>query len=389
MKRTLITCAAILALIVNMTACKQVSAQNMATNSRTPGAKLPDSTKFTGKVDGKDIHLYYLANKNGMQAAITNFGGRIVSLLVKDKNDSLKDVVLGYDDIKSYQKRGEPFFGALIGRYGNRIAKGKFALDGNNYQLDINDGVNTLHGGFKGFGFRVWDARQIDGHTLQLLYTSGDGEGGYPGELKAKVVYTLKNDNSLTIDYSATTTKPTVVNLTNHTYFNLNGAGSATILNDSLKINADNITPVENTLIPTGTLQPVKGTPFDFLQFKVIGQNINDDDPQLKNGKGYDHNFVLNKHTLAKPVAVVKSPVTGIVMDVYTAEPGLQFYTGNFLTGYTKDGKGGVGYPRRSAMCLETQHFPDSPNEPSFPSTRLNPGQTYHSVTVYKFSVTK
>ncbi|NCD68135.1 aldose epimerase family protein [Mucilaginibacter agri] len=352
-------------------------------------AKVPDTNNFKSKVDGKETSLYILKNKNGMEAGITNYGGRIVSLLVPDKRDSLVDVVLGYDDVKTYQKPKESHFGALIGRYGNRIAKGKFTLSGKAYQLDVNDGVNTLHGGFKGFGFQVWDGKQLSDSTLELTYHSKDGEGGYPGNLTAKVTYTLQGDNSIKIAYSATTDKATVVNLTNHAYFNLNGAGDQSILNDLLSINADKFTPVDTTLIPTGELKPVKGTPFDFTTLKSIGRNINDQDDQLKNGKGYDHNFVLNKHTLSDKVATVKSPTTGIVMDVYTEEPGLQFYSGNFLTGKDADGKGGATYGYRSALCLETQHFPDSPNQPSFPSTVLQPGQTYHTSTIYKFSVEK
>jgi len=350
---------------------------------------IPDSSKFTGKIDGKDTHLYTLTNKTGMQMAVTNLGGRIVSLMVKDKTGAAKDVVLGYDEIKSYQKRGEPYFGALIGRFGNRIGKGKFTLNGQTYTLELNDGVNSLHGGLHGFWSKVWDAKQIDKQTLELTYKSVDGEAGYPGNLNVKVVYTLQDDNSVKITYNATTDKPTVVNLTNHAYFNLNGAGSPTILDNLLLIHADNITPVDATLIPTGKLAPVKGTPFDFTSFKAIGKDIEVADEQLKNGKGYDHNFALNKHTLKDVVATVKSPSTGIVMDVYTEEPGLQFYSGNFLDGRTKDGKGGVAYGLRSALCLETQHFPDAPNKPEFQSTTLNPGQTYKTTTIYKFSTEK
>lgn len=360
-----------------------------STATKPASAVIPDSSGFTGTVNGKAVHLYTLTNKNGMKVAITNYGGRIVSLLVKDKTDSLRDVVLGYDDVKTYQKPKEPYFGALIGRYGNRIGKGKFSLNGQNYQIDLNDGVNTLHGGAHGFWSQMWDGKLVNDHTLELTYVSKDGEDGYPGTLTTKVVYTLQDDNSVKIDYTATTDKPTVVNLTNHAYFNLNGAGDKTILDNLLRIDADKFTPVDTTLIPTGELKPVKGTPFDFTTAKSIGRNINDQDDQLKAGKGYDHNFVLNKHTLSESVATVKSPTTGIVMDVYTEEPGLQFYSGNFLTGKDQDGKGKVAYAYRSALCLETQHFPDSPNKPSFPSTTLNPGQTYHTTTIYKFSVSK
>ena len=348
--------------------------------------QIPDSASFTADVQGQKVKLFTLKNNSGATVAITNYGGRLVSLLVPDKDGKATDVILGYDSLKSYQKPKEPYFGAIIGRYGNRIAKGKFILDGKAYQLDINDGVNTLHGGFNGFYGKVFSAKQLSASQLELTYVSKDGEGGYPGNLTATVVYTLAPDNSLKIEYKATTDKPTIVNLTNHAYFNLNGAGSPTITDNILQINADAFLPVDTTLIPTGKLQPVKGTPFDFTTSKTIGKDIGTADEQLKNGKGYDHNFVLNKHDLTTPVATVKSTQTGITMEVYTEEPGLQFYSGNFLTGESKDGKGSIAYPYRSAFCLETQHFPDAPNQPAFASTVLKPGQTYHTVTIYKFS---
>ena len=348
-------------------------------------AAIPDSNGFKQNVQGKQVELFVLKNSSNFQVAITNYGGRIVSMLVPDKDGKSVDVVLGYDSLKSFQKPKEPFFGALIGRYGNRIAKGKFAIDGKNYQLDINDGVNTLHGGFNGFYAKVWDAKQVSPKSLELSYKSKDGEGGYPGNLTVKVVYTVTDDNALKIDYEATTDKTTIVNLTNHAYFNLSGAGSPTITDHLLQINAAAITPIDTTLIPTGKLMPVKNTPFDFTTAKAIGADINKQDEQLKNGKGYDHNFVLDKNAANKPVATVVSPKTGIKMEVYTTEPGLQFYSGNFLTGKDHDGKGGAAYAYRSAFCLETQHFPDSPNESSFPSTSLKPGQVYHTSTTYKF----
>jgi aldose 1-epimerase len=347
---------------------------------------IPDSANFEADVQGQKVKLFTLKNNSGATVAITNYGGRLVSLLVPDKDGKATDVILGYDSLKSYQKPKEPYFGAIIGRYGNRIAKGKFTLDGKAYQLDINDGVNTLHGGFNGFYGKVFSAKQLSASQLELTYVSKDGEGGYPGNLTATVVYTLGDDNSLKIEYKATTDKATVVNLTNHAYFNLNGAGSPTITDNVLQINADAFLPVDTTLIPTGKLQPVKGTPFDFTTSKTIGKDIGTADEQLKNGKGYDHNFVLNKHDLTTPIATVKSTVTGITLEVFTEEPGLQFYSGNFLTGATKDGKGGKAYPYRSAFCLETQHFPDAPNQAAFASTVLKPGQTYHTVTIYKFS---
>ena len=347
---------------------------------------VPDSANFEADVQGQKVKHFTLKNNSGATVAVTNYGGRLVSLLVPDKDGKATDVILGYDSLKSYQKPKEPYFGAIIGRYGNRIAKGKFTLDGKAYQLDINDGVNTLHGGFNGFYGKVFAAKQLSASQLELTYVSKDGEGGYPGNLTATVVYTLGDDNALKIEYKATTDKTTIVNLTNHAYFNLNGAGNPTITDNVLQINADAFLPVDTTLIPTGKLQPVKGTPFDFTTSKTIGKDIDVADEQLKNGKGYDHNFVLNKHDLTTPVATVKSTVTGITLEVFTEEPGLQFYSGNFLTGETKDGKGGKAYPHRSAFCLETQHFPDAPNQPAFASTVLKPGQTYHTVTIYKFS---
>jgi len=345
-----------------------------------------DTATFDTTISSKSVKLYKLVNKNGASVSITNYGGRVVSLLVPDKSGKLTDVVLGYQNLKDYQKKGEPYFGAIIGRYGNRIANGKVTVAGKAYQADLNDGVNTLHGGSKGFFGQVFTASQ-NGQTLSLEYTSADGEGGYPGTVSVTVVYTLTDDNALEIAYTAKTDKETILNLTNHAYFNLNGAGDSTILDNVLQINADAFTPVNKTLIPTGELKPVKGTPFDFLIAKTIGKDINVTDEQLANGKGYDHNFVLNKSNATTPVATVSSTKTGIAMEVYTTEPGLQFYSGNFLTGQTHDGKGGAAYPHRSAFCLETQHFPDSPNQPTFPSTLLKPGQTYQTKTTYKFLV--
>jgi aldose 1-epimerase len=368
--------------------CKNsLQKQNQSTTDTiiTQPVSLPAANNFKQNVQGKQVSLFVLKNNNNFQVAITNYGGRVVSLLVPDKKGNLVDVVLGYNDLKSYQKPKEPYFGAIIGRYGNRIARGKFTLDGKTHQLEINDGVNTLHGGFNGFYAKVWDVKQLSPKSLELSYHSKDGEGGYPGNLDVKVIYTITDDNALKIDYSAVTDKATLVNLTNHAYFNLSGAGSATITDHVLQINADAVTPVDLTLIPTGKLMPVKGTPFDFTAAKAIGADINAPNDQLKNGKGYDHNFVLNKSDSNKPVASVYSPKTGIAMEVYTTEPGLQFYSGNFLTGKDRDGKGNVVYGYRSAFCLETQHFPDSPNEPSFPSTVLKPGNKYQTSTTYRF----
>jgi len=362
------------------------SACNPTTDKGTARSTPQDSLKYNTTIDGKAVKLYTLKNKQGASVSISNYGGRVVSLLVPNKNNKLTDVVLGYDSIGAYRKKGEPFFGALIGRYGNRIAKGKFTLEGKEYQLQLNDGVNTLHGGTDGFFGKVWDAKQLDSTKLELTYVSKDGEAGYPGKLDVKVIYTLTEDNSLQIDYEATTDKTTIVNLTNHAYFNLNGEGDSTILDHELMIDANAYTPVDSTLIPTGKLQPVAGTAFDFNKAKLVGKQIGDNDEQLKFGKGYDHNFALTHHDGKTPVAVVKSNKTGIVLSVITTEPGLQFYSGNFLTGADKDGKGAKSYPHRSAFCLETQHFPDAPNHPNFASTVLKPGETYKTSTTYKFS---
>ena len=370
--------------ILGSAICLSIAFASCNSNTSSSGQEGKADSSFTTTIDGKAVQLYTLKNKNGASVSITNYGGRVVSILVPDKDNKMVDVSLGYDSVKTYGKEGEGFFGALIGRYGNRIGKGKFTLEGKEYQLQLNNGPNTLHGGTDGFFSKVWDAKQ-EGQRLELNYLSKDGEAGYPGNLNVKVVYTLTDDNAIKIDYTATTDKTTIVNLTNHTYFNLSGEGSATILDHELTIAADAYTPVDSTLIPTGKLTPVKGSAFDFTIAKTIGKDIEKVDEQLKFGKGYDHNFVLNKNDSKTAVARVKSPVTGIVMEVYTTEPGLQFYCGNFMTGIDKDGKGGKSYPYRSAFCLETQHFPDAPNQPNFASTVLKPGETYTTSTTYKF----
>ena len=337
--------------------------------------------------EGADVELYTLTNANGMQAGIINYGGTVVSLTAPDRNGKYADVVLGLDDMAAYAK-ATAFFGALIGRYGNRIGHAEFKLDGNTYKLPANDNGNTLHGGPAGFDKRVWSAvpgSSADGQTLELTYVSKDGEEGFPGNLTSKVVYTLTPKNELKIDYTATTDKPTVVNLTNHSYFNLAGQGEGDILGHEVMINADRFTPVDDKLIPTGELKPVAGTPFDFTKSTAIGARIDANDQQIKFGKGYDHNWVLNKSGdgLTK-AAEVNEPKSGRVMEVWTTEPALQFYTGNFLDGTLK-GKGKT-YPHRGAFCMETQHYPDSPNKPAFPSTELKPGATYHTTTLYRFS---
>jgi aldose 1-epimerase len=337
--------------------------------------------------DGQAVDLYTLTNHAGMQVAITNYGGRVVSILVPDRHGEKADVVLGFDNLEGYLGNN-PFFGALVGRYANRIGNARFVLDGVTYKLAQNDGPNTLHGGLKGFDKVVWKARQLsqDHPALELTYTSKDGEEGYPGNLAVTVVYTLTEANELRIDYAATTDKDTVLNLTNHSYFNLAGQGSGDILKHELTIKADRFTPVDATLIPTGELRPVKDTPLDFRRPALIGARIEQDNEQLKFGRGYDHNFVVNRRGdgLALAARVVEQ-ASGRVLEVLTTQPGVQFYSGNFLDGSVR-GKGGTAYGRRSAFCLETQHFPDSPNKPQFPSSELKPGQTYHQTTVYRFS---
>ena len=346
--------------------------------------KLPADSGFERTIEGKQTHLFVLKNKNGMEAAITNYGGRLVSLLVPDRAGKMIDVVVGCGSIEGYVSAASSYYGAIIGRYGNRIAKGRFTLDGKNYSLFINNRPNSLHGGKEGFDRKVWDAKKIDGQTLELTYVSKDMEEGYPGTLSVKVVYKLTNNNAVKISYQASTDKTTVVNLTNHSYFNLNGEGNGTIINHTVQLDADNYTPVDATLIPTGKIETVKGTPFDFTLPATIGAHITDTNDQIKNGRGYDHNFVLNKHGFNTAVATVKGDKTGIVMRVYTEEPGIQFYSGNFMGG-ANTMKYGEKDKHRTAFAMETQHFPDSPNQQQFPTTTLKPGQTYKTQTMYKF----
>jgi aldose 1-epimerase len=352
----------------------------------------PNDTKVTQEPfgvtkDGKSAELFTLRNKNGMVAKITNYGGIVVSLTAPDRNGKMADVVLGYDSLSQYIA-DNPYFGALIGRYGNRIGNARFTLNGVEYKLPVNDGKNCLHGGVKGFDKVVWKAEELpskEGTALHLNYASADGEEGFPGALMVDVIYTLTDANELKIDYSAVSDKPTVVNLTHHSYFNLAGEGNGTILDHVLRIDADQITAVDSTLIPTGELRPVEGTPMDFRKSTRIGERIDADYEQLKKGRGYDHNWVLNKTTNALTVvASVEEPSTGRVMDVLTTEPGLQFYSGNFLTG-KNIGKHNHPYIYRSGFCLESQHYPDSPNKPEFPSTILEAGKKYTTTTVYKF----
>ncbi len=367
----------------NSSESKTDSSMNDTTGTAMPLSK----AEFQDTVAGKTTDLFILKNKNNVQAAITNYGGRVVGLWIPDKNGKMTDVVVGFSDVDTYVNSTEPYFGATIGRYGNRIAKGKFSIEGKEYSSSANNGVNMLHGGKNGFQSVVWDANQSADNTLELTYLSKDMEEGFPGNLDVKVTYTLTDDNELKIDYQATTDKKTVVNLTNHAFFNLNGEGSGDILNHVLQIDADAYTPVDATLIPTGKLEPVQGTPFDFRKATAIGARVKEENEQLKNGAGYDHNYVLNKGTstgLVK-VASVTGDQSGIIMEILTDQPGLQFYCGNFMASKNTF-KGGSKDDFRTAFCLETQHFPDSPNQPTFPSTLLNPGETYKSTSVYKFS---
>jgi len=351
---------------------------------------LQSKIDFQKIIDGKNTDLFILRNKNNVEAAFTNYGARILSLSIPDRSGELTDVVVGFAGVEAYQKSTEPYFGATIGRYGNRIARGKFMLDGKEYSIFINNSPNALHGGKKGFQNVVWDVRQLNGQTLEFSYLSKDMEEGFPGNLQVKVIYSLSDDNELMINYEASTDKKTIVNLTNHAFFNLNGEGSGNILNHTLKINAEQYTPVDSTLIPLGKLDSVAGSPFDFRQATKIGDRIEDDNIQLKYGKGYDHNFVLNsgQNGIMNAAAIVTGEKSGIVMEIFTREPGIQFYSGNFMQGKNTF-KGGSKDDFRTAFCLETQHFPDSPNQPSFPTTVLNPGEVYKTNTIYKFSVIK
>jgi aldose 1-epimerase len=356
-------------------------------NSKNPKPSIKTDS-FHKLVDGKQVELYSLKNKNGLQATITNYGGRIVSLMVPDKTGKMEDVVLGYESIDGYLGAAEQYFGGSIGRYGNRIAKGTFTLDSVKYNLAINNAPNSLHGGVKGFSAKVWTAVKKADNEVELTFVSPDMEEGYPGQLTVKVNYRLTDANELSITYRAESNKPTVLNLTNHSYFNLHGAGNGDILDHEVFLNADKYTPVDSTLIPTGKIESVIGTPFDFTTPTAIGARINEKNEQLKFGLGYDHNFVLNK-TDGKVVTLAASvydPQSGRFMEVFTNEPGVQFYSGNFLKG-KEIGKQGKPYNFRSALCLETQHFPNSPNQPEFPSVVLRPGEVYNSVCTYKFSV--
>jgi aldose 1-epimerase len=351
------------------------------------GATSSDAMYFGTLPDGKKVNIYTLTNSRGTEARVINYGGIVVSLNVKDKTGALVDVVLGYDSLSEYVK-ASPYFGALIGRYGNRIGGGKFTLNGETYTLAQNDNGNHLHGGLKGFDKVYWDIERQDQSRLKLTFKSVDGEEGYPGNLDVQVTYSLTEDNTFQIEYLAKTDKPTVVNLTQHTYFNLGGHNSGDILNHQLQINAPSYLPVDKGLIPTGKVESVENTPFDFRASNTVGARINDTHEQMVLGKGYDHCWVFGPGSDAalRSVATLALHTTGIQMEVLTTEPAIQFYSGNFLDG-KNIGKGGHAYQHRYGLCLETQHFPDSPNKPEFPSVVLTPDSVYHSVTAYRFSV--
>lgn len=375
------------AVIVLIAACKP--------KTETTAEPAADSTVSTQVVkdtfgalpDGKVVYRFTLKNDNGVEMQVINYGGIITSLKTPDKNGNVEDIVLGYDSLSGYLK-SSPYFGALIGRYGNRIAKGKFKIDGTEYTVAGNNNGQHLHGGLKGFDKVYWDIEPVEsseGAAVKLTYQSKDMEEGYPGNLNSEVVYTLTNDNELKIDYKATTDKKTIVNLTQHTYFNLTGNVKGDILNHELYLKADEFIPVDKVLIPTGKLEPVKNTPFDFTVATPIGKRIGDKHPQLANGLGYDHCWVLSSKDSVKLAGSLFEPNSGRLVEVYTTEPGIQFYSGNFLDG-TLTGKGGVVYQKHAGLCLESEHFPDSPNQASFPSTLLEPGQTYQTQTTYRFS---
>ncbi len=381
----------LLVCILPFSACNQSANKIPTTSAMTDSAThgiLQPLKGFKKIIDGKPTNLYLLKNKNGLQAAITNYGAHLVSLSMPDKNGKITDVVIGFNDIDGYKKSLTAYYGATVGRYGNRIAKGHFTLNGKGYDLYINNKPNTLHGGKKGFNDVVWDADQINNQTIALTYLSKDMEEGYPGNLKCKVTYKLTDDNKVKISYEATTDKVTIVNLTNHSYFNLNGIGNGTILNHTVKVMAAHFTPIDSTSIPTGKIEAVAGTPFDFSKPTAIGSRIEADNQQLKNGKGYDHNYVLDKHGISTSVATVTGDKSGIKMEVFTTEPGLQFYSGNFMNG-SNTMHGGKKDDYRTGFAMETQHYPDSPNQPQFPSTVLKPGESYTSETIYKFSINK
>ena len=346
---------------------------------------------FKGTYNGMPTALYTMTNENGMEVCVTNFGGRIVSIMVPDKDGKMQDVVLGFDKVSDYfPENNQTDFGAAIGRYANRINQGKFTLDGVEYQLPQNNFGHCLHGGPTGWQYQVYECVEADAKHVKLLRVSPDGDNNFPGEVKAYVTYTLTDDNKLDIAYEATTTAPTVINMTNHSYFNLSGdPANHSVVEHLLSLNSTSYTPVDNTYMTTGEIAPIEGTPFDFMHLKPIGQDIDADNEQIRNGNGYDHNWVLNTGgVISDMAAVLYCPETGITLFVYTDEPGIQVYSGNFLDG-TITGKKGIVYKKRSGICLETQKYPDTPNKPEWPSAVLRPGETYHSHTIYAFSTRK
>jgi len=358
---------------------------NQSCNMKTE-IKLLNKNDFFKNINGKETTIYVLKNRNGLVSEITNYGARVVSLWVPDNNGNFDDIVLGFDNIDDYINAKEKYFGATIGRYGNRIKEGKFLINDKEYYLEKNNGLNHLHGGNIGFSDVVWNAKQIDNQTLELNYFSKNMEEGYPGNLNVKIIYHLNNKDELKIEYFAKTDESTHVNLTHHSFFNLLGAGNETINEHLLYINANSFTPVDETLIPTGNIELVANTPFDFSVPTKIGKRINQEDNQLNYGKGYDHNYVLNNSQSEEIIAAkVYEKKSGRTLEVYTNEPGMQFYAGNFLSGTI--GKHGKSYKKRSAFCLETQHFPNSPNQKNFPSTILKPNEEYYSICIYKFSI--
>ncbi|MBQ3723821.1 MAG: galactose mutarotase [Bacteroidales bacterium] len=364
---------------VCLVSCKKEPESNLTLSGLDPA-------NFVAEVDGAETGLYTLTNSNGMEVCITNFGGRIVSVMVPDRDSIMHDVVLGFDNIQDYMTIPSDF-GATIGRYANRIANGRFTLDKQTYELPTNNNGHTLHGGPEGWQYKVFSVEDVSQNSLQLKYVSKDGEMGFPGEVTAYVFFTVTDRNSIIIDYMARTMAPTVINMTNHSYFNLSGDPSQPITDHLLYLNADQTTPVDEWLIPTGKIVKVADTPFDFRTPKPIGQDIDADNEQIRFGRGFDHNWILNTEgSLKKVAATLVCPKTGIELRVFTSEPGIQVYTGNFLDG-TVAGKDSTAYQFRTAVCLETQHYPDSPNKPQFPSTELRPGTKFESSTVYRFGI--
>ena len=381
----------LLVLGINLSQCKNVTKEQSSETAVPVKEQITiTKTQFGIMPDTTVVEKYTLKNNNGVEIEVITFGGRITSLKVPNKNGKLENVVLGFNNLEDYLRPDDPYFGALIGRYGNRIAKGKFSLNGEEYTLATNNGANHLHGGVIGFDRVIWEVTPMEseiGPSLKLKYLSKDGEEGYPGNLKVTVVYTLTDENTLEVSYEATTDKATIVNLTQHAYFNLSGDFSKPILDHEISINADNYVPVDDTLIPTGELADVTNTPFDFRTAKSIGRDIENKNDQLVKGKGFDHCWVLNEQNKGiRWAASAFQPESGRLLEIYTDEPGIQFYTGNFLDGTLPMPSGGT-YAHRTGFCLETQHYPDSPNQKDFPSVVLNPGETYKSKTIFKFLV--